>query len=253
MTENVDPEQPQHALEESSSPAAPEVAPDSPLTEDLALSLLKNVEVPALEIEHLAKNVALMKSRKIRVALAAHAHTPRHLALRVIRELYTFDLMQFALRPTAPADLKRTADEILVNRLPSITLGERISLARRCSALLGTALLVDREPRVWQAALENPRLTEAAVIKALHRSIATPAFVQATCHHAKWSVRPDIRIALLRNAHTPLPRALDFARALAASQLREILRNSRLPEKIKALLRKDAEARKARVEPAGRN
>src|SRR5438270_1696151 len=164
-------------------PSAP--TPDSPLNEDRGLSLLKGADLPAADIKQLTLNPALMKSRKVRLAIASHGRTPRRIALRMIRELYTFDLMQFALRSTAPADLKRLADELLVGRLPSITLGERISLARRCSATVGTALLLDREPRVWQATLENPRLAEAAVIKALQRTSATPAFIQAACHHAK--------------------------------------------------------------------
>ena len=64
-----------------------------------------------------------MKSRKVRLALAAHPRTPRRIALRLIRELYTFDLMQFSLIPAVAADLKRVADELLVARLASITSG----------------------------------------------------------------------------------------------------------------------------------
>ncbi len=185
-----------------------------------------------------------MKSRKVRLALAAHPRAPRRIALRLIRELYTFDLMQFSQMPAVAADLKRVADELLVSRLASITLGERISLARRSSALVAAALLLDKEPRVWQTALENPRLTESAVVKALLRPAATPAFVEALCQHAKWSVRPEIRVALLRNAHTPLARALEFARRFPPAQLRDILHASRLPEKIKAHLLKNLESGK---------
>jgi hypothetical protein len=216
----------------------------SALTEDLALALLKRPDLLAHDIEQLAKNTALLKSRKVRLALAAHPRAPRRLALRLIRELYTFDLMHFSQMPAAPADLKRTADEFLITRLASVSLGERVSLARRCSVTVATALLHDKESRVWQTALENPRLTESAVTRGLQRPGATPAFVEAVCHHAKWSVRPEIRMALLRNAHTPLARAIEFARRLPPAQLRDILHASRLPEKIKQYLRKDLEARR---------
>jgi hypothetical protein len=162
----------------------------------------------------------------------------------LIREFYTFDLMQFSLLPAVAADLKRVADELLVSRLASITLGERISLARRSSVMVAAALLLDNEARVWQTALENPRLSEAAIVKALLRANATPAFVKAVCHHAKWSVRPEIRMALLRNEFTPLARALEFSRRLSPALLRDILHASRLPEKIKAYLRKGLEDRR---------
>jgi hypothetical protein len=216
---------------------------NSTLTEDLALARLKSTELSAEDIEQLSKNGAAMKSRKVRLAVAAHPHTPRRISLRLIRELYTFDLMQFSLAATAAADLKRIADDLLVARLASITLGERISLARRSSATVAAALLADKESSVWRTALENPRITEAALVKALQRPQATAAFVEAVCHHAKWSVRPEIRHALLRNAHTPLARAIDFARHLPPTQLRDVLLASKLPEKIKGYLRKELRSR----------
>ncbi|HXY77598.1 MAG TPA: hypothetical protein VEH47_02210 [Candidatus Acidoferrales bacterium] len=231
----------------SVSPEAP--APSFPaaagfaLTEDIALSLLKNRDLSSGEVEQICKNNALIKSRKVRLALAAHPGAPRRIVLRLIREFYTFDLMQFSLMPAVPADLKRVAEEQLVARLASITLGERLSLARRSSGLVAAALLLDKEVRVWQAALENPHLTEAAITKALLHPSVSVAFVEAVCRHAKWSLRSEIRLALLRNPHTPLARALEFARRLSPTQLRDVLRTSRLPEKIKDYLRKDLESR----------
>ncbi len=232
-SDSVPPESP--CNEPSPSPA------DSALTADLAQALLKDRTLPAEQIEQVTHNAAVMKSRKVRIAIAAHPRTPRRIALRLIRELYTFDLMQFSVLPAVAADLKRVSDELLVARIASITLGERIALARRSSTMVAAALLLDKESRVWQTALENPRLTETAIVKALLRPAATPAFVKAICHHAKWSVRLEIRTALLRNEFTPMARAIEFARRLPPAQLRDILHNSRLPEKVKAYLRKNLE------------
>jgi hypothetical protein len=221
--------------EEFKSDAAPA------LTEDIALAQLKDGEVTTEAVEHISQNTALMKSRKVHLAVAAHARTPRRIALRLIRELYTFEIMKFALTPTAAADLKRVADELLISRLAGITLGERITLARRSSERVAGMLLLDKESRVWQAALENPRLTEAVLVRVLQRTSGSPAFVEAVSHHAKWSVRSEVQIALLRNAHTPLTAAIKFARRVSRRQLRDILHTSRLPENAKAHLRKDAE------------
>jgi hypothetical protein len=213
-------------------------ASDPALTPDLALALLHRRDLPSDAAEQLAKNPAVMKSRKVRIAVAAHLRAPRRIALRLIREFYTFDLMRFALLPLVAADLRRAADEILVTRITSITLGERISLARRASRTVAAALLLDKESRVWQTALQNPRLTESAIVKALLRANATAAFVEAVSHHAKWSPRAEIRAALLRNEKTPLARALAFARSFPPAQLRDILHTSHLPTKIKTCLEK---------------
>jgi hypothetical protein len=230
---------PSNAPNASASSISAEEPVLNPLNEDVTLALLKNRDLPAEDLDAILKSAAVMKSRKVRLALAAHPRAPRRIALRLIREFYTFDLMQFSLMPAAPADLKRTAGELLVTRLSSITLGERIALARRSSALVAGALLLDKESQVWKPALENARLTEDAVVKALRRSHVTPAFVETVCRHAKWSLRHEIRIALLRNAHTPLARALEFARTIPPARLRDTLHSSRLPEKIKAYLRKE--------------
>jgi hypothetical protein len=215
----------------------------TPLSEDQALELLKSHDPTTRELEQLAKDSSVMKSRKVRLAFAAHPRAPRRMVLRLIREFYAFDLMQFSLTPAAAADLRRIADELLVARLSSITLGERLALARRSSVFVAGALLLDKESRVWQAALENPRLTEVAVARALQRPTVISPLVAAVCRHAKWSVRREIRIALLRNPHTPLARALEFAPGIPPAELRDILHASRLPEKIKMYLRKDLQTR----------
>lgn len=208
------------------------------LSEDLALAHLKDPNLTPEAVEQISRNAAAMKSRKVRLAVAAHHRAPRRVALRVIRELYTFELMQFALTPVAPADLKHVADELLLGRLASITLGERISLARRSSSAVASGLLLDKEPRVWQTALENPRLTEVAIVKALQKPGSTRAFVEAVSRDAKWSTRLEIRVALLRNAHTPVAKAIEFARRIPLPQLQDILHASKLPESVKSALRK---------------
>ena len=237
------PEVPQISESSDSAEQSVAVVHHAALTEDIALSLLSERDLTTEAIEHVSRDAGLMKSRKVRIALASHPRTPRRIALRLIRELYNFELMQFALLPTAAADLKRVADEILLARLASVTLGERIALARRCSEKVAGSLLLDKETRVWQTALENARLTEATVVRAVQRS-GTAAFVEAVCRHRKWSLRAEIRVTLLRNAHTPLARAIEFARRLSPAQLRDVLHTSRLPEKIKAYLRKELESRK---------
>lgn len=237
-------------MEESSSdrtlaslPPASGASPEEPsgvvaLGEDLALAQLKDPDLSSDAVEQISRNAAVMKSRKVRLAVAAHHRTPRRVALRMIRELYTFELMQFTLTPVAPADLKRVADELLLGRLASITLGERISLARRSSSAVASGLLLDKEPRVWQTALENPRLTEAGVVRALTKADASRVLVEAVCHHAKWSARIEVRFALLRSSYTPLTKAIEFARRIPPRQLRDILHASKLPENVKREVRK---------------
>lgn len=206
------------------------------LTEESALARLESRELSPAAIQELLESTALLRSRKVCIALASHPGTPRHFSLRLLRQFYTFDLMQFALKPSIAADLKRAADESLISRLGSISLGERLTLARRGSQAVAAELLLDHEGRVFESALENGRLNEAAVIKALARHTASTAFVRTVCRHPKWSLRKEIRIALLRNRHTPFMHAMEFARSLPFATLRDVLHASSLPERIKIRL-----------------
>jgi len=158
-----------------------------------------------------------------------------------LRQLFTFDLMQVALTPAVPGDIKRAAEEILMNRLETISIGEKTSLARRASGRIAGELLLDPESKVMHAALGNGQLTEAPIVRALMREDASADLVQAICHHEKWSLRQEVRIALLRNEKTPLGYALEFARGLPRKTLREVLQSSRLHANIKIQVLKEAE------------
>ena len=215
---------------------------DPALSGDQALSLLARADLPGDVIEQLAKHRTAMKQRKVKVALACHAHTPRHVSVPLIRQFYTFDLMKVALSAVVPADVKLSADETLIARLKMITLGERLTLARRASGRIAAALLGDANERVMRVAMENPQLTEVHVVQAVLTPEASAALVQAASHHAKWSVRRDVQAALLRTEHLSLARALAFARELSPARLREILHTSRLPERIKSQLLHERES-----------
>jgi hypothetical protein len=217
-------------------------AADPALTEDLTLALLKRADLPAEILEQLAKNGNALKLRKVKLALASHPHAPRHVSVPLIRQFYTFDLMKVALTPSVPADVKVSADGFLLARLKTVTLGERLGLARRGSGRVAGALLLDPEARVMRRALENSRLTEAFVIQAVVRPQANPALVQAVAQHSKWSFRREVRIALLRTEYLSLARALEFSHGFSPPLLREVLHSSRLPARIKEQVLRERQA-----------
>ena len=212
------------------------VAADPSLTEDLALALLKRADLPPEILEQWAKNGNVLKLRKVKVALVCHPRAPRHVSVPLARQFYTFDLLRVALSSSVPADVKVAADEMLIARLKTVTLGERLSLARRASGRVAGSLLLDGETRVMRTALENSRLTEAFVIQAVLRPQASVVLVQTVARHTKWSYRREVRIALLRTEFLSLARALEFSHGLPPPFLREVLQTSRLPARIKEQL-----------------
>jgi hypothetical protein len=198
----------------AASPGLPET-----LTEEEALALLARRDLSRESIEKLVRYPGLMKSRRVVQAVIAHPHTPKHISLPRARDLYTFELMNLSLSPAVAADVKLAAEDVILSHLGTVTAGERLTLAKRASLRIAAALLLDAEERVMSAALGNGRVTEEAVVRALQSPRATLALVDSVCRHERWSLRRDIRIALLRSPYISEARAHEFAAELPANVL----------------------------------
>lgn len=194
----------------------------SPANEDTALALLKDPRTSSEMLAELARNPIAAKSRKIVLGLVEHPRTPRHISVPLLRRIFTFDLVQVTLTPTVAADLKRAAEEQIIVRLESIPAGEKITLARRASGRIAAALLQENNSRILTPALDNPQLTEAMVVPALMKRDAPEQLFVLVSNHAKWSLRREVQIALLRSEKTPPERASEFAKNFSAEFLRSL-------------------------------
>src|SRR5260370_42642624 len=158
----------------------PANAASSELSEDQALTLLKRADVAASALTLLARNSSVMNSRKVLLALATHHRTPRHITIPLLRRLFTFDLMQVALAPTVAADVKRASEEQILNRLESLSSGERISLARRGPGRVAAGPPLGKEARVIFTALAKWRPGRGARGRPLTQKY-TPSTHQSLC------------------------------------------------------------------------
>jgi glycerol-3-phosphate dehydrogenase len=165
-------------------------------TENAALAMLSTRDSSSEDIERLVAQRELVRSRKVLLAIARHIHTPRKIAIPLIRQLFVYELMQVALTPAIAADVKLLAEECIVAKLASTTLGERLTLAKQASSRVCGALLTDPDLRVRDAALNNSRLTEMFVVRALLKPGTPRAFVEAIRRHPKWAVRIEVKRAL---------------------------------------------------------
>lgn len=164
------------------------------------------------------------------LGLVQHGRTPRHTSIPLLRRLFTFDLMQVTLTPSVAADIKRAAEEQILVRVETLSAGEKISLAKRASGRVAAALLQDGDARVVSPALDNPKLTEALVVRELMKATAPELLYALAGEHRKWSCCREIQIALLRNEKTPLETARRLAQHLSEELLRSILPEGRLPQ-----------------------
>ena len=106
-------------------------------------------------------------SEHVRLRLARHPHTPRRIALALLRQLFLFDLVSVSLQPSAPADVRRAAEGIILTRIPHLPVGEKLTLARRGPSRIAGAVLAEGHPQAIKLALGNGFLTESQVLKIL--------------------------------------------------------------------------------------
>jgi len=103
-----------------------------------------------------------------------------------------------------------------------LSLGERKSLARRPGRELVLRVLRDPHPDVIRILLGNPRVTEDDLVRLCARRPVSPEVLRQVVLAPRWIVRYRIRVAILKNPHTPLDLALPLAAGLNAQDARAI-------------------------------
>ena len=225
------------------------------LDETLLALLLSRKDLSADIIENIAGRKTFLKSYAVKRALVFHPGAPRLVVLRLLRDLYLMDLVQFSLSPVAAAELRLHAEEYIIARLPQLPLGQRIALARRGPARVVGALVATGHAQVLEIALNNPRLSEAQVLKVLWRDSLPQVVVLTLANHPKWSQQYNVRLALVRNSSTPLAIVLSYLPQLTVVDLRELAAPGIVPENLRKYLqaevhrRMQASKREAAAEP----
>lgn len=185
--------------------------------------LLDRLDISMNVIAAIADKGEWTASEAVRLRVARHPHTPKRIALAAVRQLFLFDLLRVTLLPSAPAEIRRVAEEIILSRIPQSPVGEKLTLARRGPSRVLGALLAEGHPQATKLALDNAFLTESQVLKVLANADVAERVVAAIAQHPKWSTHCNVRSALLRNRHTPVPCVLAFLPNLTLRDLQDIL------------------------------
>jgi hypothetical protein len=157
-----------------------------------------------------------------------------------------------SLLHSAPAEIRRLAEEMVLARLPQLALGEKLALARRSPARIAAALAAEGNPRVVNLALENPMLTEGQVLKMLAREGLSDRVVAGVARHPKWACRRTVRLALIHHPLAPLAVVLRLLGELPPGDLRELARSSRLSGNLRGCIHSEMDRRAKRGPDAPR-
>ena len=193
-----------------------------------ARHIFRNPFLTGVLIDRLLGSRRLLSSYEIRMEAARHPRTPQIMALRFIPGLFWADLVRLGLDMRLHPIVRRAAETRLNERLPALSIGEKMAIARSAAPGVLSALRNDPTPRVVAALLENPRLTEGLLLPLLASGGAPPSVLAVVAASAKWSVRYPVRLALCQNPRTPLDRALMLLPLLKRNDLESVAANPHL-------------------------
>ena len=216
--------------------------------EEQLLALLERRDLEIDFLREIAGNPAWTRSYRVRLALLRHPRTPASTSLKFVGQLHLFDLVAVALIPHVPREVRAAAEGAILAQLKQVPLGARVAIARRTgSEAILVRLLADRDLPVVEAALSNQRLTEASIARTVRDPSAPPHVVDLVSRHPKWSVRRDVRYALVRNRHTSTARALQFVAGMTREEVRALARDPAVPARLRTYLARTAEGRGPRA------
>jgi hypothetical protein len=213
------------------------------LSETHLCLLLERADLSAALLERIAGNKEWLQSRRLRCAVVAHPHVARRVALKAARELHVGDLLAISLRPSAPAEVRKFADELLLARASQLPLGQKLVLARRGSSRVAAALLAEGHSRIAGAVLDNPRLAEAQVLRALGNAELPETVVAAIANHAKWSHIPNVRMALTRHPHVSLEHVCRLLPGLSRRELDDLCLLTSLRDEVRSAVHHELASR----------
>jgi hypothetical protein len=207
------------------------------------LRLLERRDLPTEVIREIARRPEAESRYAVRLELARHPKTPRVVSLPLLKFLYLFDLLKVAQAPAAPADVRMAAEQIILKKMEALPRGEKITLARRAPGRVAAEILFTTDAELARAALDNPFLTEANLMRALAREKLPAAAVEMIARDRKWSTRYHLRLAMIRNPRTPFSVVLAWLPNLAVNDLREICLDRRMPGQLRHYILTHCEGR----------
>jgi hypothetical protein len=211
------------------------------LKEEHLLTLLKRRDLPEDLIKLIYQKQKARLSHPLILALVKNPNSPGSLVRNLLPHLRLFELVDLCFIPGVTADQRLAAERAILLRLPTTPLGNKITLARRATAMVVGEILKEGDPHTVETCLNSPRLKEAAVFQFLTGPRATAATISMVARHSRWQQRPNLRLAILKNRLTPPNWYTLWLPRLPKAMLNQLLASKTLSLQQKALLRAEPE------------
>jgi len=200
------------------------------LNEEMALFLAKMRTTPAEALGILAGDVRFRDSYKLKLALCKNPRTPQRVSFSLLKFLRIFDLGDLTRDQAVPVTMRQKIELMLTEKIPSMSSGVSIALAKRSSSTIVMAIMARGDNKVINACLDSQVITETHLCEIINRRSVKPAIIHMISGHPKWSLRYAIKYSLIRNFHTPLVHVTRFIPDMKTNDLRELYFSESLPK-----------------------
>ncbi len=209
------------------------------LTEENVLIIANRKNVAGDVLETIAKDKRWAESYPVRLALARNPKSPLSTSLSIVRYLRLFDLEEIARCHFIPLAFRHKVETIIIERIPTLPIGNKKTLAKKAAGNVLLKLLQDTDPEVVQLCLNNPHLVEEHLYKVISRVDTVAETIRMIAIHPNWSSRPLIRFSLARNGDTPLSLSVRFLQSMKIMDLRDLYTDPSLPVTIKPFVHRE--------------
>lgn len=209
------------------------------LTEEDVLIIVKRKNLPSDILEKVFKDKRWSESYPVRLALARNPRSPLSVSLTIARYLRIFDLEEITRSHFIPLVFRHKVEMIINERIPTMPLGNKKTLAKKAAGSVLLKLLLDANAEVVKLGLNNPHITEGHLFKVISRTDTRAETILMIAKHPNWSSRSLIRFSLARNAHTPLSFSVRFLSEMKIMELRELHADPSVPMTIKPFLHRE--------------
>ena len=214
----------------------------------LLQSLLRRM-MPRAWLEALAITPPWSRDGRVLAAVVLSPQAPPRICVPVLPSLFWHDLAEVARTLRVAPPVRARAEALLVERLPDLRLGERITLGRIATPPVLRALLRETDPRVVQACLPNPRLREEDLVTVIRLDDASPVLLESAARSRRWVENYSVRLELVLQPRTPLALALGQLTSLVRRDLLRVSKSRSLRPLVQAAALRALAGREGQAEP----
>ncbi|MBE0426275.1 MAG: hypothetical protein IBX72_06475 [Nitrospirae bacterium] len=206
------------------------------LTEELVIIIANRKNVNPEVLESISADIRWKDSYRIKLALCKNPKTPQRISLSLVKSLKIFDVADLTRNQNVPINLRIKAEAGIIEKILSLPLGIKMTLARRSSSNILVRLIKDGMKEVVAICLDSPYITEGDICKIISMKKITTQVIRQIANHPKWSCRYNVQWALVLNNYTPLSCVVNFLKNIKTTDLKELYNIPALPPSTKPFI-----------------